>query len=211
LIEEAEADEALLVRAPDHEVEVLHGLADRDALLHRLLVVDDELVLRVVGRVEGEEAGQLGALAQRRHELLVDAVELVVVGAAGLLEHTERHAAGRAVAGHRGRLEELDDRADVLRALLELRDDLVDRLVALGPVLQVDEAGPGVGGAPLGEDLVAGEGRDGRHLGHLPGDVLQRHGDRVGALERGARRGLDDRVDDALVLVGDEAGTGAPG
>jgi hypothetical protein len=41
------------------------------------------------------------------------AVELVVVGAAGLLEHAEGDAAGGAVAGHRGRLEELDDRADV--------------------------------------------------------------------------------------------------
>jgi hypothetical protein len=35
-----------------------------DPLLHGRLIVDDHLVLRIVGRVEGEQAGQFLTLAQ---------------------------------------------------------------------------------------------------------------------------------------------------
>ena len=130
----------------------------------------------------------------------------MVVGAAGLVEHPEGDPASRAVAGDRRRFEELDDRADVLGPLLELFDHLGDRLVTLVPVLEVDEAGARVRGPALGDDLVAGEGGDGGNLLDPFGDPLEIRRDRVGPLQGGPRRGLDDRVDDPLILVRDEAG-----
>jgi hypothetical protein len=61
LEEPAEADEALLVGAADEDVEVVERRADGDALLHRELVVDHQLVLGIVRREEGEEPGELRA------------------------------------------------------------------------------------------------------------------------------------------------------
>ena len=49
-------DEALLVSATNEDREIVHGLANGNALLHGSLVVDDQLDLRVVGAEEGEEA-----------------------------------------------------------------------------------------------------------------------------------------------------------
>ena len=56
LEELAEADEALLPGAADDDGEVVHRVRDRHALLHGHVVVDDQLILRVVAGEEREQA-----------------------------------------------------------------------------------------------------------------------------------------------------------
>src|SRR5690606_36571182 len=58
LVELVEQDEALLVRAPDQDIEVLERGRDRYTLLHPDVVVDDELVLWIVGGVEREDRSE---------------------------------------------------------------------------------------------------------------------------------------------------------
>ena len=70
---------------------------------------------------------------------------------------------------------------------------------------QVDDAGPRVRAAALGQNLVTGQRGDGGDFLDLLGDLLELLGFGVGVLERGARRRLEDGVDDALVLARDEA------
>ena len=70
--------------------------------------------------------------------------------------------------------------------------------------LQVDDTGPRVRAAAFGQDLVTGQRGDRSDFLDLLGDRLELLGLGVGVLERGARRRLEDGVDDALVLARDE-------
>ena len=158
LEELAKLDEALLVSAADEDGEIVHRLADRDAFLHGDLVVDDELLLRIIGAEECEEAPQLLALAERLHELVVHHLEVVVVAGVRLVEQAQREAAGCAIAGHCGRFVELDgDTRDLFAAAFELGDDLRRGHLAVRPVLQVDQAGARVRSAAFGEHFIARE------------------------------------------------------
>ena len=80
LVELVEENEALLPGAADEDVEVVQGLPDRHALLHGRVVVDDQLVLRVVGGVEGEQVRHFLAFLQGGHELVGHLSEPLVVG-----------------------------------------------------------------------------------------------------------------------------------
>ena len=101
---------------------------DRHALLHGHVVVDDQLVLRVVAGEEGEQALHLLAFRQGGHELVGHLSELLVVHRVRLVEDAHGEAAGRAEARDRGRLEELElDVGDLAAFLLELLDDLAAR------------------------------------------------------------------------------------
>src|SRR5690606_7628998 len=113
LEEVLEPNEPLLVSASNQDIEVVHCGLDRDSLLHREIVVDDELVLGVVRCKEGEESCELLALAQVVHELLIDSIELLIVGAVCLIEQAQSKSARRSVAGDRWWLEELHDRPEI--------------------------------------------------------------------------------------------------
>ena len=207
LVELVEANESLLPGAADEDVEVVHRRLDRHALLHGHVVVDDQLVLRVVGGVEGEQVRHLLALLQGGHELVGHLPEPLVIGGERLVEDEHGDAPGGAEAGDRGRLEELELHvAHPAAFLLEFHDDLACGPLAVGPGLQVDDAGPRVRAAALGQDLVTGQRGDGGDFLDLLGDLLELLGLGVGVLERGARGRLEDGVDDALVLARDEAG-----
>jgi hypothetical protein len=156
LVELPEADEALLVGAADEDRQVVQRLADGDALLHGHLVVDLQLVLRIVVAEEGEQAAQFRALAQCGHEALVDLAEAVVVAGVGLVEQAQREAAGGAVAGIAGGPKNSMVTPAISRVFSSSSSMISSTAVlALGPVLEVDQAGAGVGAAPLGEHLVA--------------------------------------------------------
>ena len=75
---------------------------------------------------------------------------------------------------------------------LELLNDLARGQLAVGPVLQVDDTGPRVRAAALGQNLVTGQRGDGGDFFDLFGDLLELVGLGVGVLERRARRRLDD-------------------
>ena len=183
------------------------AVLDRHALLHGHVVVDDQLVLRVVGGVEGEQVRHLLAFLQGGHELVGHFSEPLVIGGERLVEDEHGEAAGGAEAGNRGRLEELELHvAHPAAFFLELLDDLACGPLAVGPGLQVDDAGSRVRAAAFGQDLVTGQRGDGGDFLDLLGDLLELLGLGVGVLERGARRRLEDGVDDALVLARDEAG-----
>ena len=77
-------------------------------------------------------------------------------------------------------------------------------LVAIVPRFQVDEAGARVGSAAFGHDLVPRQRRYRRDLRDLRAYLLQVLRNFVGGLQRRTRRRLDDGVDGALVLAGDE-------
>src|SRR5262249_47673456 len=121
------------------------------------------------------------------------------------VQESKREAARSTVTGHGRGFEELDDRADVLRFLLQFLDDRGNRLFAFGPVLEIDEAGSSVRTTPFGQDLVACQGGDGGDALHPFGDRLQLSRDVVRSLEGRPWRGLDDRVDLPLILAGHEA------
>src|SRR5690606_31626369 len=109
LVELVEQDEALLVRAPDQDIEVLERGRDRYTLLHRDVVVDDELVLWIVGGVEREDILHLLALRQRCQERIRHLPEALVIRRTrlGLVERAERNSSRRAEPRDRGGLEEL--------------------------------------------------------------------------------------------------------
>src|SRR5205814_9267336 len=110
-----------------------------------------------------------------------------------------------AEAGDRGRLEELELHvAHPAAFLLEIHDDLARGPLAVGPGLQVDDAGPRVRAAAFGQDFITGQRGDGGDLLDLLDDRLELLGFGVGILERGAWRRLEDGVDDALVLARDK-------
>ena len=90
--------------------------------------------------------------------------------------------------------------------LLELLDDLLRGQLAFGPGLQIDETGPRVRAAALGQNLVTGQRGDRGDAFDLFGDRLQFVGLGVGVLKRRARRRLDDPIDHALVLERNKAG-----
>ena len=83
------ADEALLIITADQDIQVLHGLSNGDTLLHRCLIVDEELVLWEIGRIECDVTGESLALPQGSHELLVHTVELMVVRTVRLVQHAQ--------------------------------------------------------------------------------------------------------------------------
>src|SRR5690606_33568511 len=66
----AKADEAVLPGAADDDGKIVHRFADRYPLLHGHVVVDNQLILRVVTGKEGEQALHLLALRQGTHELV---------------------------------------------------------------------------------------------------------------------------------------------
>ena len=103
LVVVVEADEALLVRAADQDVEGVHRGLDADALLHRQCGIDHELVLWIVGGEHREQTRELLALLELRDEVLRDAVELLVARVVGLIEEPDGEACRRAVAGNGGR------------------------------------------------------------------------------------------------------------
>ena len=205
LVEKIEADESLLPSAANEDVEVVHGLFDRDALLHRHVVVDDQIVLRVVGGVEGEQIGHLLAFLQGGHEFFGHFTQSLVIGGERFIEDQHRDAAGRAKAGNRGGFEEFELHVAYPAALiLKVGNQLARGSRALGPVFQIDDAGPRVRAAAFGQNLIAGQRCNGCDLLDLLGDFFEllRFGVRV--LERGAGRGLQDGINDALILARDE-------
>ena len=132
--------------------------------------------------------------------------ESLVVGRVRLVEEPHGEPPGRAEAGDRGGLIELElDVGHPTAFFLEIGDDLARGPLAVGPVLQVDDTCPRVRAAAFGQDLVTGQRGDRCDFLDLLGDLLEFLGLGVGVLERGARRRLDDCVDDALVLARDEA------
>src|SRR5512135_277245 len=207
LVELAEEDEALLPGAADDDGQVVHRILDRHALLHGHVVVDDQLILRVVAGEEGEQALYLPAFRQAGHELVGHFPEPLVVVRVRLVQDADGEAPGRAEARDRGRLEEFQLHVGHLPAFfIELRDNLARGQLAFGPGLQVDEAGPRVRAAALGQDLIAGQRRDRADAIDALGDLLQLVRLGVGVLDRRTRRRLDDPVDHALVFERDEAG-----
>ena len=179
---------------------------DRHALLHGHVVVDDQLVLRVVGGVEGEQVRHLLAFFQGGHELVGHFSEPLVIGGERLVEDQHGETPGGAKAGNRGRFKELELHVGHPAAFfLEILNDLARGPLALGPVFQVDDTGPRVRAAAFGQNLVTGQRGDGGDFLDLLGDLLELLGLGVGVLERGARRRLEDGVDDALVLARDKA------
>ncbi len=86
-------------------------------------------------------------------------------------------------------------------------NDLACGSFALGPVFQVDDTGARIRAAAFGQNLVTGQRGDGRDLLDLFRDLLELLGFRVGVLQRGAWRRLEDGVDDALVLARDKTGS----
>ena len=124
-----------------------------------------------------------------------------------LSRSTHGEPPGRAKAGNRGRLKELElDVGHPTAFFLEFFNDLARGPLAVGPVFQVDDTGPRVRAAAFGQNLVTGQRGDGGDFFDLFGDRLQLVGLGVGVLERRARRRLEDCVDDALVLARDKAG-----
>ena len=82
--------------------------SDRHTLLHGHVVVDDQLILRVVAGKEGEQALHLLAFRQGGHELVGHFSEPLVVHRVRLVEDTHGETPGRAKTRNRGRLEELE-------------------------------------------------------------------------------------------------------
>ena len=141
------------------------------------------------------------------HELVGHFSEPLVVGRGrvGLVEDVDGETPGGAEAGNRGGLEELElDVGQPAAFFLELFNDLPRGPLALGPVFQVDDTGPRVRAAAFRQDLVTGDRSDGGDFFDFFGNLLELLGLGVGVLERGARRRLEDRVDDALVLARDK-------
>ena len=207
LVELVEENEALLPGAADVDVQVVQGLLDRHALLHGPGVVDDQLVLRVAGGIEGEQVLHFLALGQGRHELVGHFAEPLVVGRGrvGLVEDVDGETPGSAEAGNRGGFKELElDVGQPAAFFLEFFNDLPRGPLALGPVFQVDDTGPRVRAAAFGQDLVTGDRSDRGDFFDFFGNLLEFLGLGVGVLEGGARRRLQDRVDDALVLARDK-------
>ena len=135
LVELVETNESLLPGAADEDVEVVHRCLDRHALLHGDVIVDDQLVLRVVRGVEGEQVRHLLAFFQGGHELVGHFSEPLVIGGERLVEDEHGDTPGGAESGDRGRLEELELHvADLVAFLFELHDDLACGSLAFGPV-----------------------------------------------------------------------------
>ena len=196
----------MLPGAAHDDGQVVHRVPDRHPLLHGHVVVDDQLVLRVVTGKEGEQALHLLALRQGGHELLGHFSEPLVVVGVRLVEDTRGETARGAEARDRGRLEELElDVGHHTGLLVELLNDLARGLLAIGPGLQIDETGPCIRAAALGQDLVTGQRRDRGDAFDGLGDRLQLVRLGVGVFERRARRRLDDPVDHALILERDKA------
>src|SRR5690606_4255463 len=124
----------------------------------RDVVVDDQLVLRVVSRIEGEQILYLWSLSQRGHELVCYLPQPLVVGhtGLGLVEQAQRNAPGGAKSGNGWRLEELEFHvAHVRRASFQLLDDLLRGRFALTPATQIDDGRTCIGTATFRQDFVA--------------------------------------------------------
>src|SRR6185312_15147917 len=102
------ADEALLPGAAHDDGEVLHRGPDRHTLLHGHVVVDDQLILRVVAGEEGEQSLHLLAFRQGGQEPVGRLSEPLVVHRVRLVQDTYGETPGRAETRDRGRLEELE-------------------------------------------------------------------------------------------------------
>ena len=206
LVELIEENEALLPSAANEDVEVVHRCLDRHALLHGHVVIDDQLVLRVVGGVEGEQVRHLLTLFQLVHERFGHHSEPLVISGERLVEDEHRDAPGGAKAGNRGRFKELELHVAQRAAFFfEVHNDLACRSLAFGPGLQVDDTGSRVRAAAFGQNFITGQRGHGGDFFDLLGDLLELLGFGVGVLERGAWRRLEDGVDDALVLAWDKA------
>ncbi len=190
--------------------DLVHGHAERA----RLFPVELDLHLGIRGIERGEEGGELGPLASRRQEGARLGAELVHAQGAAPILKKEVEARRSAEAGDGGNVEGKGDRFRDLRelALQGGHEALhVQRLaLPLFPRLEAHEDGPEVRLIGVGDDAVAADRLVRLDALQLREDLfdLAQHGARP--LERGGRRQLHVDAEDALVLLGDEAGRQGP-
>src|SRR5579883_807926 len=206
LEELVEADEPLLPRTANEDVEVIHRCLDRHTLLHGDVVVDDQLVLRVVGGVEGEQVPHFLAFAQSRHELVGYFTESCEIVGVRRVDKDQGDTAGGTEAGNGGGFKELKLHvAHPTGFFLKILNDLACGPLPIGPVFRVDEAGARVRTPPLSQHLVASQRSNGGHFRDFFRDLFQFLSFGVGVFECGSWRCLENGVDDALVLTRDKA------
>jgi len=54
LKEVIETNKALFIGTTDHDIQVIHGLFDRNAFLHGQFIIDFQFVLWIIGRIKGK-------------------------------------------------------------------------------------------------------------------------------------------------------------
>src|SRR5262249_22197183 len=120
--------------------ECVHRIADRYTFLHRYLVIDLDLVLRIVRTKEGEKTGKFFTFAQVFHKIPRYLVKLVIVTTVRFIEQLQCETTCRTETWYCRRIEELDGSSrNFFRFFFQLVDDLLHRMLTLRPWLQVDK------------------------------------------------------------------------
>ena len=196
----------MLPGATDDDRQVVHRILDRHPLLHGHIVVDDQLILRVVAGEKREDTLQFLTLLQSRQELFRLFSQPLVVHRVRFIQNTEGDPTGRAEARNCRGFEKLKlDVAHFLAFTLKFLNDLFRGQLTLRPRLQVDQASPRVRASSFSENFVTGQCRNRVDAIDGLGNLLQFFGFRVCVFERRAWRSLQNPVDHPLVFERDEA------
>ncbi|MNY25849.1 hypothetical protein D3C86_1596570 [compost metagenome] len=86
-------DKALFIGTSDHDIQVFHRIVDRNAFLHRQVIIDLQLILGIIGSEEGEQTCQLFAFTQFIHKCFVDLVEILVIRSGVFIQQTQGESA----------------------------------------------------------------------------------------------------------------------